>query len=117
MTHGDGIAPDKGCPSGLQQASLDGVSPGGVGPVEHEDLFVEFPRSFQAIGESPGKGVHAGPRVLEIDDERIDFGEHLPGRNAGGAVEAENRYAENRVGQIPGFDHVVLFFRKKPMLR
>jgi hypothetical protein len=102
---------------GVQQVAFDGGATDGVGPVEDHHLLAAIACGFHAVGQGIDERIDPGARVLEIDQQTIDIIEHLRLWNASGSVKAENRYAEDGVGYVRGFDHVVLFFGKKAMLR
>ena len=112
-----GKRPTKEAHSGLSRLPSTASAADGVGPVQDEHFHAARPRGFHAVGQGVDERVDPGARILEIDQQDVDVGEHLPTGDAGVPVQAEDRQAQRRIDQVAGLDHVVLFFREKPVLR
>jgi len=74
-------------------------------------------RLFHAIRKGGQKGINPGPHILEIHHQHIDAFHHFHRRDPGFAVKAENRDFQPRIDDVVRFDHVILFFSIKSVLR
>jgi hypothetical protein len=88
-----------------------------VRPVEHDDLLAEPGGFLEAVAQRRDEGVDAAADVLEVDQERIDVGEHRGGRPARVGVERVHGDAERRVAPVRRLDHVVLLLAEDAVLR
>ena len=117
VAHGDGETADEGGALGPQQVAFDRAAADGVGPIQDQHFHAARPRGFHAVGQGVDERVDPGAGILEVDQQGVDVGEHLRAGNPGTPVQAQYREAERRIDQVGGLDHVVLFFREKPVLR
>src|ERR1043166_3324499 len=88
-----------------------------VRPIEHNNMNAALLACAHAEVERPNKRVIARPDVLEIDQQSIEPGEHLPGRFAMFAVQTVNGDLKSRMLVAFPFDHVVLGLTEKSVLR
>lgn len=117
VTHWNRIHPNERAVFGFQAISFYEDSAKGVWTVQHYDLLAMRTSRLQAQGHGIDEGIDPGPNVLKINNERVYVFHHGLSGHSGFAIEAEDRYIENRVEQIIGRDHVVLLFSKKSVLR
>ena len=101
---GHGVDDGHGKIAGERNASLvkygpfDSFTAQRIRPVEDEEWEFVFGGSFQAIAHGGSIGIEADAGVLHIENQRVDSFEHVVGRRAGVAVEAEDRQTGNAVG-------------------
>ena len=93
------------------------LPPMGLGRSQTIALTPCFSRGDQAVGHRVDEGVDARPDVLQIDDQRVEAGEHLRRRLARFAVERIHGHAPDLVLSVPRFDHVVLDVGSEAVLR
>src|ERR1700678_975650 len=101
---GHGVDDGHGKIAGERNASLvkygpfDSLTAQRIRPVEDEEWEFVFGGGFQAIAHGGSIGVEADAVQLNIENNRVDSFEHVVGRRAGVAVEAEDRQTGNAVG-------------------
>ena len=117
VAHRYGIAAHKGDTVRRQAVALGRNPVNGIGSVQHNDFFIMAFSGFHAKRQGVDKGVYPSPRILQIHDQGIDGGQHFPIRRPGFSVQADDRNVQNRIDHMVRFDHVVLLFAEKTMLR
>lgn len=91
---------DMGFEAGLDEAAFDAIAAEGVGAVEDDEFLVSVGAPFDAVSESREIRVGAGAVVLQIEDQRVDVGEHFFGGFVGFAVEGEGGEASASVAFV-----------------
>ena len=74
-------------------------------------------RRLQHVPQRGDEGVDAAAQVLQVDEQDVEGLHRCVGGFAHFAVEAEHRYAQDRVVEVRALDHVVLLVAAQPVLR
>jgi hypothetical protein len=101
----------------LEHRAFDVDAADRIRPVAHDDGQAMRARGAQAVGHRVDVRVDARADVLQIDDERVEAGQHLCRRLARLAVERVDRNLPPRVACVVGLDHVLLHVRSESVLR
>ena len=107
---------DKGTVGRVWPRTFNGYAVDWVRAIEHYNRNRLARAGLQAKVKRPNERVVTGAGVLQIDDERIKFAQHLGRRLPVRPVEAVNRDAETRVREAIPLNHVVLRLAKVAVL-
>jgi hypothetical protein len=115
VAHRNGAGADEAFPTGAERQALDRAA-GGIGTVEHPDRLAMLGGSLEHVQQRRDEGVDTAAKVLQVDQDGVERTHGLAGGAAYLAIEAEYRDAVQRIGEVLGFDHIVLLVAAQAVL-
>jgi hypothetical protein len=110
MSEWNRVQADERLEARTEHRPLRHLAADGVGPIQHDERDCGFGAGLHGERHRPHEGVHTNAHVLQIEDERVETGEHLGRRLAHFAVERMHGTAGHGVRVVIRLDHVVLLF-------